>query len=151
MIPWHFPSWVGACKSWWRCFVQAFIQDTYSANWTWPCAFSRVHYSSLSALNWCVCVLPPCIDGSFVPLWVRFILVVDKGKLGSFEKQFESPLNGKCFTCEKISVSNCHRQPQILILKGSFILLKGKQAKRTKADEENAVSCHFRLCSPREH
>lgn len=98
------------------------------------------------------CVLPPCIDGSFVPLRGRFILVVDEGKLDSFEKQFESPLNGKCFTREKISVINCHRQLQILILKGSFVLLKGKnKQKRTKATEENAVSCHFRICSPREH
>lgn len=29
---------------------------------------------------------------------------------------------------KKISAINCHRQPQILNLKGSFILLKGKHA-----------------------
>lgn len=66
--------------------------------------------------------------GSLFHLGGRFISVVDEGKLYGFGKQFQSPLNEKCFTHEKISVINCHHRPQILSLKGSFILLKGKYA-----------------------
>jgi len=54
--------------------------------------------------------------------------MVDEGKTYSLEKQFENPLHEKCCTHEEISVIDCHCQPQILNLKGSFILFKGNHA-----------------------